>query len=111
MESGDGQRLRDGQTLRQLFLRQDNYHCRSFRVWTHTHTKITPLSQDLAGVEKEAKMAKADTAGGDSLFPFASAGVCVRGVRGHTVPRHRVKVSGEELWGNYVASRRLLQLN
>jgi len=32
-------------------------------------------------------------------------------VRGHAVPRHRIKVSGEELWGNYVASRRLLQLN
>lgn len=40
----------------------------------HAHLQITRFSQDLMGVKEEAKMAKADTAGGGYFFSFASAG-------------------------------------
>lgn len=36
----------------------------------HEHLQITRFSQDLTQVKEEAKMAKADTAGGGYLFPL-----------------------------------------
>lgn len=40
----------------------------------HEHLQITRFSQDFTRVNEEAKMAKADPAGGGYLFSFASAG-------------------------------------